>query len=132
MFSWLPSLFHKSSPSPYSLPRDASSRSFPSKEESNIEQNDDEYKLYMNCYVSQDGNWDCGVAVIRMVIKWSSSSSSASPSVQMTPTHALGLSEFYNRRSPLWTIDIFHCLLKSSSLENIVFYTTSIGVGKQF
>ena len=62
-------------------------------------------------YVAQDHTWDCGVAMLIMVMRWS------------RRERCLRLDRFYQREAALWTIDIFDSLMESRVLKDCEFYT---------
>ena len=68
---------------------------------------------FSSVYVAQDYSWDCGLAMIIMVMRWSGREK------------CMKLDKFYKREAPLWTIDIFDSLMESKVLRNCEFYTNS-------
>ena len=70
-------------------------------------------KDFSDIQCSQDYSWDCGVSVIIMVMRWS------------RRERCLSLNSFYQRETPLWTIDIFDVLMESKVFRGLEFYTCS-------
>lgn len=68
-------------------------------------------------YVKQRDTWDCGLACIKMVIKWNNINVDDDISVLSSDTIST-----YN--SPLWTIDLY-CYLRSHNYDAIMYTKTT-------
>jgi hypothetical protein len=67
-------------------------------------------------YHSQEFSWDCGLSVIIMVMRWSGRE------------RCCRMNAYYERETPLWTIDIFSILITTKVFHTIEFYTMNIGI----
>jgi Guanylylate cyclase len=72
---------------------------------------------YDYIYVRQRDTWDCGIACLRMSLRW----------YGINNSHFPDMSHFSQKRNPLWTIDIF-VALHESGIQGAELYTTCVGV----
>jgi len=70
---------------------------------------------FSHIYVRQSSNWDCGIACLSMVLKWSNAA-------DQTPL-------VFDKSTPLWTIDLY-VFLKQRGLRDAIFYTTCKGINR--
>jgi hypothetical protein len=70
----------------------------------------------------QQKDWDCGVACLNMVLKWSDNHSSNNTASSVI----LDNHEISKRETPLWSLDLFLFLVELDL--NVSMYTTSLGV----
>jgi hypothetical protein len=69
----------------------------------------------------QQKDWDCGVACLYMVLKWSDFHSIKKVNLSLIDNH-----EICRRETPLWSLDLFLFLVELDL--NVSMYTTSLGV----
>lgn len=72
---------------------------------------------FMTYHREQESNWDCGLSAIIMALRWSKIEK------------CINMNEYYDRETPLWSIDVFTVLTKSDVFDTVEFYTTCVGVG---
>lgn len=74
---------------------------------------------HRDIYCSQRDDWDCGLACVGMVLKWS----------KHTVAGELVLDDqhFWERKLPLWTIEMYIMLSKYNGME-IELFTSYVGV----
>ena len=85
------------------------------------EENDVSIGRFEHIHVQQQQDWDCGIACFRMAQRWHGSDT-------FSPLESPYLQSFYEKCTPLWTIDIFVGLVESGLKDVSFMFTTTLGI----
>lgn len=83
---------------------------------------DEHIGIYDHIHCQQEKDWDCGIACFLMAVRFVKTDDVATLSEARS-----FLQPFYDRSTPLWTIDIY-VALRDSGITDATMYTTSIGI----